>query len=73
MMRDRAYLVIWVFVSLVVGYHLRWIHVEFDKYLDYKKPKELICKRGMVYEQADTHSTVYVRNKNLTCVEKSDE
>lgn len=72
-MRDRVSLVIWVTVSLIVGYHLRWLHVEFDKYLDYKKPKELICKRGIVYEQVDTYSSVYVRNDNLTCVEKNDE
>ena len=72
-MRDRIYLVGWVVVSLIVGYHLRWLHVEFDKYLDYKKPRDLICKRGKVYEQAEPYSSVYVRNKNLTCVETNDE
>lgn len=72
-MKNRLHFVVLVVASLLVGYQLRWLHVEFDKYLDYKKPKSLICKRGIVYEQADTYSTVYIRNDNLTCVEKNDE
>ena len=69
-MKDKVRLVIWVIVLVVVGYYLRWIHVEAIKYLDYKKPKSILCKGGIAYEQAEPYSTVYIKNENLTCVEK---
>lgn len=72
-MRDRIYLGVWVVASLIVGYHIRWLHVEFDKYLDYKKPRSMLCEKGKVYEQTEPYSTVYVINENLTCMEKNNE
>lgn len=69
-MRDNIYLCIYVFVALVVGYHLRWMQVEFNKYIEYKKPKSILCQDGIAYQQVEPNSTVYTKNKNLQCVEK---
>jgi hypothetical protein len=69
-MRHKAILYGYVFVAIVVGYHLRWLYIELDKYVDYKKPRSVLCKQGDVYEQVEPYSSVYVRNENLTCVEK---
>lgn len=69
-MRDKTFMYVYIFIALIVGYHLRWLHVEFSKYLDYKKPKEILCKGGIAYQQAEPYSTVYIKNENLTCMEK---
>lgn len=69
-MKHKVYLGIYILVSVIVGYHLRWMHTEINKYLDYKKPKEILCKGGIAYEQAEPYSMVYIKNENLTCMEK---